>query len=103
MEVELTAQERIEHILKEAESFARFIAIEGKRQSRSQAAVYIAVAHLARLYSETDPELWADAQNAFYVKARVKEKSIEIMTQAAHESNSEQDEPETSPIIWAGV
>ena len=68
MEIELTAEERLKHILVEAESFARFITVEGQRQRRSKAAVYIAVAYLAGVYAESDPELWQDALKAFSLK-----------------------------------
>lgn len=65
MEAELSPEERVKFIIKEGESLARFFVVEAQRQRRTKSAVFIAVASLAQIYSESDPELWDDALKAF--------------------------------------
>jgi hypothetical protein len=63
--MELTAEERVDEILGDAESFARFIVVEARRQKKSIESVVMSTAYLASIFREKEPEIWEDAENIF--------------------------------------
>ena len=78
MEAELTHEEKIEIVLSEADSFARFIVTESARQRRTKFATYMAVAYLSMIYQEKDFEIWEAAIQALeLVKDKAKKKEAE--------------------------